>query len=568
MKLAWWPSPADITLPPGQISHSDLGQGADFTDPSPPIRPSRQPMPARTPEQVSSPIANGAPPARLICLDSTVLESTESHILPLLGDAETTIGRAEHCTLRLRPRQVSRVHARIFAGERGWAVEDLDSTNGVFINGRRLTAAWLQDGDEIGCGPVSFRYSLDPTGRPAASDSLSGRTALDWRRHVPSSRSRPGLLVVEPVGDHRRAVIVAGLRTGYNLLIAPREGLGKVLDGFDPDLIVVDLSQIRLSDQSAMLGIVAERARDIPILPILAPECDAAAFRRRVQALRLSLVEPFCRVVEADALAEALTAVPETARPLRPADLGEGMRRHDFLLHFQPKIDIASGEVVGAEALMRWRHPERGMIPPDRFISLAERSGEITALTFLVLEQVVDVLRALERQRPDLSVSVNISARSLAEDGFADRFVASLTEAGIAPERIVLEITETVAMSAPDLVRRVLDGLRRRGFGLSLDDFGTGYSSLEELHRMPFTELKIDKQFVFGLLNDRNAHAITRSTLRLGRELGLKTVAEGVETPAVLDQLRVLGCDIAQGYLISRPLPAADFLSWLARPAA
>ncbi len=505
--------------------------------------------------------------ARLICLDGSVLPgSLERFDVPLEGK-ELTVGRGERCELRLAARQVSRHHARLFTGDKGWAVEDLDSTNGIFLNGRRLTAGWLQDGDDISFGPVTFRFTLTGASRSAAVDPSANRTALDLRQSMLAVRTTPGLLVLNASPENRAALIKAGLQTGHHVLATSGVAGATQCAGFDPDLIVLDLTGPESGEHDVILRALAAHARDIPVLPVLPSSGSASGIHEAARALRLTLVDPLQPPLNPQATAMAFATLPKAKLPLRHEDLIAARERYQFVVHYQPKVEIASGRVVGAEALVRWAHPERGMIPPDRFIALAERTGEITALTFTVLDQVLEVLAQLAPHRSDFSISINLSVKSLAEEGFADRLIAEVGRAGISPHRIVLEITETLAMSGRGLYLEVLQRFRQHGFGLSLDDFGTGHSSLEELHQMPFTELKIDKHFVLDLLHDRNALAIVQSTTRLARDLGLSVVAEGVETIEVLDELRSMGCTQAQGYLIGRPMPWLELLGWLSPTA-
>ncbi|TAK03144.1 MAG: EAL domain-containing protein [Candidatus Manganitrophaceae bacterium] len=238
---------------------------------------------------------------------------------------------------------------------------------------------------------------------------------------------------------------------------------------------------------------------------------------------------------------------------------------HDQLrLHYQPKIDFNTRRVVGVEALVRWQHPEYGFVPPDQFIGPAERTGLIKSLTQWVFETALRECGAWGRSGMDVAVSVNLSARNLQEPGIVERVAEGLRSAGVAPDRLMLEITESAIMADPNLAMEVLTGLSRMGVGLSIDDFGTGYSSLAYLKRLPVDEIKIDKSFVIGMASDENDAMIVRSTIDLAHNLGLKVIAEGVESQDLWKILSVLGCDEAQGYYISRPLPAPEATRWLA----
>ncbi len=237
-------------------------------------------------------------------------------------------------------------------------------------------------------------------------------------------------------------------------------------------------------------------------------------------------------------------------------------------LHYQPKVNLATDEVMGVEALLRWTHPTKGPIRPDTFISIAEQTGVIAPLTDDVLRKAARQLRIWMQEGRQLSVSVNISAANLTEGEFVERVRRIVTEEDAPAEYITLELTESAVMSDHRRGLEVLNELASIGFRLSIDDFGTGYSSLSYLQRLPVDELKIDRSFVKTLTDDQVNRSIVRSTVDLGHNLGLSVVAEGVEDGETLSALAELGCDAAQGYFIARPMPASAFLDWLeARPS-
>ena len=233
-------------------------------------------------------------------------------------------------------------------------------------------------------------------------------------------------------------------------------------------------------------------------------------------------------------------------------------------LHYQPKVNLATDEVMGVEALLRWTHPIKGPIRPDTFISIAEQTGVIAPLTDDVLRKAARQLRVWMQEGRELSVSVNISAANLTEGEFVERVRRIVTEEDAPAEYITLELTESAVMSDHRRGLEVLNELASIGFRLSIDDFGTGYSSLSYLQRLPVDELKIDRSFVKTLTDDQVNRSIVRSTVDLGHNLGLSVVAEGVEDGETLSALAELGCDAAQGYFIARPMPASAFEEWLA----
>jgi EAL domain-containing protein (putative c-di-GMP-specific phosphodiesterase class I) len=261
--------------------------------------------------------------------------------------------------------------------------------------------------------------------------------------------------------------------------------------------------------------------------------------------------------------------------PVRLAMVGQlrkALDENQVVLHYQPKIDLESGKVVGAEALVRWKHPERGLIPPDEFVPMAERTGLIKPLSRYVLDRALAQCRAWRDSGLELKVSVNLSARNLLDPTLPDDVTKLLTKWGLPAQLLALEITESTIMIDPKRAMEVLGRLNSMGIALSIDDFGTGYSSLVYLKELPVHELKIDRTFVARMAQNRGDAFIVRSTIDLAHNLRLKVVAEGVEDENTMAELTRLGCNIAQGFHVSRPLPPEAFDSWLAerglRPAA
>ena len=246
-------------------------------------------------------------------------------------------------------------------------------------------------------------------------------------------------------------------------------------------------------------------------------------------------------------------------------DLRKAPQNGELMLHYQPKLDIRQGTVRQAEALLRWAHPQFGNVSPAEFIVLAERTGSIHLLTNWVIEEAMRQLAEWRKRGLVLQVSVNISADDLLGDDLAGFVVGLLKQYGVPAEQLVFEITESAIMSQPEKALVVLHKLRDCGISLSIDDFGTGYSSLAHLKRLPVQELKIDQSFVRDLDETSEDAVIVRSTIEMSHNLGLKVVAEGVEYQHSLDLLRRWHCDTAQGYLISRPLTAAAFETWIVK---
>jgi diguanylate cyclase (GGDEF)-like protein len=245
------------------------------------------------------------------------------------------------------------------------------------------------------------------------------------------------------------------------------------------------------------------------------------------------------------------------------ADLRRAIAQRTLAVHYQPKVDLASGKVRGVEALVRWNHPQLGAISPGEFIPLAEGTALIHPLTTFVLETALRQQREWQTHGYDLSVAVNLSARSLLDVDFPERVSALLSLHCVQPANLILEITESTLMTDPARAQRVLRALDILGVRISIDDFGTGYSSLARLKELPVHELKIDRAFVTSMRTIHSDAVIVRSTIDLARNLGLAVVAEGVEDRSVLNELSDLGCDTAQGYYLSRPVPPAELLDWL-----
>jgi diguanylate cyclase (GGDEF)-like protein len=244
-------------------------------------------------------------------------------------------------------------------------------------------------------------------------------------------------------------------------------------------------------------------------------------------------------------------------------DLRSAIDDGELEVHYQPKTDLLTGVVVGVEALVRWNHPLHGWIAPDELIPLAERTGLIGALTRSVLSAALRAGADWNRQGLSLGVAVNLSARGLLDPTIVDDVASTLRATGFSANQLTLEITETELTPDAPLTAGVLDGLRRLGVKLAIDDFGTGYSALSYLARLNVDELKIDKSFVTDLDTDTAKQAIVAAVVNVADRLGLQTVAEGVEDYAVLDRLASMGCTTAQGYLVSKPLPASSMAMWL-----
>jgi EAL domain-containing protein (putative c-di-GMP-specific phosphodiesterase class I) len=240
--------------------------------------------------------------------------------------------------------------------------------------------------------------------------------------------------------------------------------------------------------------------------------------------------------------------------------LAAAIRGGELFLEYQPKVNCRTRAITGVEALVRWNHPVRGRLMPDRFIPLAEETGLIDPLTDWVFDTAVRQTAAWHAAGLPVDIAINVSARNLAAGDLPDRFARRCDELALDPDSVILEVTESFAMSDPLHTLEVLTRLRVKHFRVSMDDFGTAYSSLVQLQRMPFSELKIDRSFVTGMLDDQSCQTIAGIIIELARRLGLRSVAEGVENEATLHALSGMGCDAAQGYYFSRPLAAENIV--------
>lgn len=379
------------------------------------------------------------------------------------------------------------------------------------------------------------------------NDSL-GHDAGDRLLKVVSQRllSRiPAGAIVARLGGDEFAVLLPGLRGGSQQALEIAQNIADTLA--QP----VHLDEARL-DISQSIGVAFHDGAQ-PTDDLLR-RADTAMYAAKTARVAVSLYNADMdrvRTERLDLLADLRTSLRTDPR--------------QFVLHYQPKIDLLTDTVTGSEALVRWQHPRLGLVNPDLFIPLAEATGLIDELTPLVLDAALAECANWTTEGHRLSVAVNLSARNIENPRLPQLVADALKSHGVHPAQLILEITESIAMGDPKVTMPVLHRLNDLGVSLSLDDFGTGHSSLAYLQQLPVTEVKIDRSFVLGLSSDdpTNSRALIRGIASLSKNLGLRVVAEGVEDEERLTELRNLGCDVAQGYFISRPLPAADLHAWL-----
>ena len=245
-------------------------------------------------------------------------------------------------------------------------------------------------------------------------------------------------------------------------------------------------------------------------------------------------------------------------------ELRDALDRDELVLHYQPKVDLRMGDVRGVEALVCWRHPRRGLLPPSDFIPLAERTGVVRPITAWVLDEALRQVAAWRAEGSPFDVAVSLSARSLLDPGLPAEVAAALARHGVDAGALELDVAESSIMVDPTRTRAMLERLREIGVRLAIDDFGVGRSSLAHLGRLPVDEIKVDRSFVASMDDDAGDAAIVQSTVEIGRSFGLGTIAEGVESAQALDRLTAMGCDGAQGFAVAEPLPARDVPGWAA----
>lgn len=384
------------------------------------------------------------------------------------------------------------------------------------------------------------------------------------------------ILVVEDHGFQRWATGSMLQSLGARYVFQAEDGRAalEIVRGLDQpiDVIVCDLDMPGM-DGMALIRCLGESGTRVPVIlasalhrsVITSVEWMASAYGIEV----LGVVEKPVTVKKLHGLLAGARSGPRGGSAPPTFTLKEMVRRlanGEFEAFFQPKVALANGRIVGAEALARWRHPRAGVVPPYvppyAFIEPLEENGYIDQLTWIMLDQALECCAAWRRAGLAVPACVNISLTTLEDMGIADRVLQAVRERGLEPRDLVLEITERASSYRPGAVLENLSRLRMRGFGLAIDDYGTGHSSLQRLSRVAFSELKIDSAFVRDAAARDANRVILKSSIEMANRLGMATVAEGVETQRDWDLLAELGCEAAQGYLIAMPMPADAFLDW------
>lgn len=374
-------------------------------------------------------------------------------------------------------------------------------------------------------------------------------------------------LIIDDDPDFRE--LLSGLLSAHGYSCTESEGLQDIAcnpSRLEADLILVDYE---LGDFTGddVLNYLRERSVEAGI--ILMSACHSSEMETMVDRGRrggLNMLGQLGKPFDLKHLSSMLNDLKLHHNPLTVCELDDALSQQQLHLVYQPKIDLGSGKLTGAEALVRWQHPLRGMVMPNQFITLAERSSRIDQLTWQVLDQGFRQQMLWHKQGLNLNLALNLSPELLRTRDMLKKLDTLAIEHGIDPHCITLELTESCGIDCLTYARHLLNAIRERGYRLALDDFGTGFSSMMQLYNLPFDEIKIDQCFVGRSDSHPEARAITRTIVELGQRLNLAVVGEGIETPEQRDYLRDTQCNIGQGYLFARPLEIEAFNAWRHQP--
>lgn len=384
------------------------------------------------------------------------------------------------------------------------------------------------------------------------------------------------ILVVDDSGVQRQSIMELCRTIGAQSVIEADGGPAalKILTerGASLKLMIVDLEMpdidgVQVMEEVLNLGLT---------LPIIVASSRESALLASIETmcadLGVNLICALPKPLTIASLTMALTRLNKQVDAQSPSKRNEvdlsvrdvilALQEHQFQVLYQPKVALRDGSLQGVESLIRWQHPEKGLLAPISFIDYIEHTPLIHDVTHEVLDLALVQCQRWQAQGVNLSVSVNLSARSLGKQGFVDTIIERVKASAISPSQLVLEITETAIMADLGVALSTLARLRLKGFGLSIDDFGTGFSSMQQLSRAPFTELKIDRAFVHGAHLRSHLRIMLESTIDMARKLNLIVVAEGVENVEDWALLQALGCELAQGYYVAKPMAGEHLLEW------
>jgi EAL domain-containing protein (putative c-di-GMP-specific phosphodiesterase class I)/CheY-like chemotaxis protein len=372
------------------------------------------------------------------------------------------------------------------------------------------------------------------------------------------------LLVIDDEEDICEIIAEMAERRGFEVkTLSNTAKTVETLAGFPPDFVMLDLMMPGI-DGVELLRLLAEHAKGAKLCLMSGSDTRVLNSARRLgSAHGLDVIAALEKPIDMQVLNKLFEQVAGGAAAPDRVDLAQAVASGQFTLYYQPVVDMATREVKGVEALARWTHPHRGTLLPDAFLEQVVNDGLMQAFTDVVVQTAVAQAARWHQAGEGFTVSMNVTASTLLDLSLPDRIAELCRRHALPPERLVLEVTETEAMRDVTRTMDVLLRMRLRNIGVSIDDFGTGHSSLRELQRMPFSEMKIDKSFVIDMMTNNDCAVIVKSIIDLGHNLGLKVIAEGVETAQVWRSLSEKRCDYAQGFLIAKPMPAADFDAWL-----
>lgn len=403
--------------------------------------------------------------------------------------------------------------------------------------------------------------------RPASG----GRTRQDFEAAVTAlegekpANARPRLIAVDDDPAILDVIEVVGNEAGYEVILLSEAGeLPEALERLQPSIIMSDLMMPNVDGVTLLRNLAAMGAKCSVIVASAADPKTLAAAVRLGRGYGLDMAPPMQKPFTATALHEALTS---SRGAISVVELRQALTNGQLEVWYQPKVSLRPNDrdkIIGAEALVRWRHPERGVLTADRFIGLIESEGLIDSLSTCVLSQVIRDLSQWSNLPSKFAVGVNLPASTVCDIAFPDQFADLLAKGGVSPANIMIELTEREAITDHTVAIDSMTRLRLKGIGLSMDDFGLGHSSLAELYRMPFSEVKIDASFIRDLTLFPDARKIIKSVIDLSRELGIDCCAEGIETQVQAISLKALGCAKGQDYLFGRAIPSRHFEALLA----
>ncbi len=372
------------------------------------------------------------------------------------------------------------------------------------------------------------------------------------------------LLIVDDDPTMCETLRLVGVDAGFDatVTLTDKEFREKFTE-LQPDIITLDLN-LDQSDGVEVLRWLAMNESKVKI--ILISGFDLKILNSAVllcQSQKLDVVAALHKPIDTAQLKSILKPIYDESRTISRDAINLAIQKNEFILYYQPIISLVTGKLLGVEALIRWKIAGKNIIEPDSFISIAEDTGLIIPISFWVNHEAIKTCAALKTNGWDIKMSINISAKLLSNLELPDDLFAMTQQYNIKPEQICIEITESAAVDNVTRSMDILTRLRIKGFNISIDDFGTGFSTLIELQRMPCNALKIDKSFISKLRRDTPEFIIVKSIINLGHEFGLSIVAEGVETPFVLDILKEIGCDSAQGFYFAYPLEQHELEIWL-----